>query len=219
MDRPPVRRLGLDVGFRAARNALGPPATPPRTPKKSGKAPASPTSRRQWAADRAASSPPLQTQQRPTQEERELRALDQRLCLHWGTPGVFVRDPEPDLVRPAARLEDAESPGAPRPGPYVIRAVEAFPAAGANILLDDYGPAPGPFLAQLAAGPSSPASPAAPFPEEGEDAVDDDEEDDAASRLASSIRAPSTSGTFFIVPIPNQPSPPDLSSTDSEDGP
>ena len=150
-----------------------------------------------------------------------MKALDERLRLHWGTPTVFVRNPEPDLVRPAARLEDEEHPEAPRQGPYVIRAIEAFPVAGANVLEDDLPVpvAPLPLLAQLQAPASSPSSPAAPFPASGDEEVDDDEEDDEASRLASSIRAPSTSGTLFIVPIPNQPSPPDLSSTDSEDGP
>ena len=153
--------------------------------------------------------------------------LDVRLRHRWGRPpgsSLNLVNPEPDLIRPAQRLEDAESPEAPRPGPYVIRAVEAFPAAGNIVLVDsdDDAPAaaPGPFMAQLAAPDSNPTSPAAPFPPSGESDVDNDEEDDAASRLATSIRAPSTLGSSMIIlPIPGQPSPPDLSSTDSEDGP
>ena len=230
VDRPPLRPngLGLVPFVWPAPPALGPPAssqpTPPRTPK-SGKGPASPASRRRWHAGRAASSPPLPGRRRPTPvEEAELRDLDARLrhrCGQSPNGPLFVRNPEPDLVRPAARLEDEEHPEAPRPGPYVVRAIEAFPVAGANVLEDDVAApvAPLPLLAQLQAPDSSPTSPAAPFPASGDEEVDDDEEDDAASRLASSIRAPSTSGTFYIVPIPNQPSPPDLSSTDSEDGP
>ena len=228
VDRPPVRPsgLGLDVGFLTAQNVLGPPVapppTPPRTPRKKGKSPASPATRRRWAERRAASTPPLPGRRRPSAvEEGELEALDDRLRRHWATPSIFVRNAEPDLVRPASRLEDVEHPEAPRQGPYVVRAIEAFPVAGANVLEDDVPApvAPLPLLAQIQGAADPPSSPAAPFPASGDEEVDDDEEDDEASRLASSIRAPSTSGTFFIVPIPNQPSPPDLSSTDSEDGP
>ena len=155
--------------------------------------------------------------------------LDARLRHRWGRPpgsSLNLVDPEPDLVRPAQRLEDEEFPDAPRPGPYVIRAIVGYPVEGNVVLEDEDGgaaapvAAPGPLLAQLAASVSNPASPAAPFPASGEDSVDDDEEDDEASRLATSIRAPSTSGSSMIItPVPNQPSPPDLSSTDSDGEP
>ena len=235
VDRPPVRPDGLglapglrptplDPGFPAA-----PPPTPPRTPTK-GKGRASASTRRRWEKFRAASQPPAPGRRRATPVERhELNALDADLRRRWGRePGSSLNlvDPEPDLLRPAKRLEDEDFPEAPRPGPYVVRAVEGFAVDAANVLEDseedDAAPAaaPLPFLAQLAAPDANPASPAAPFPSSGDDEVDDEEEDDAASRLASSIRAPSTSGSMMtILPIPNQPSPPDLSSTDSDGEP
>ena len=236
VDRPPVRPdgLGLAPGLRPTPLDPGPPAapppTPPRTPTK-GKGRASSSSRRRWEALRAASQPPAPGRRRATPVERaELAVLDVHLRQRWGRePGSSLNlvDPEPDLIRPAQRLEDEEFPDAPRPGPYVIRAVEGFAVDGAVVLEedveeDDAAPAaaPLPFLAQLAAPDANPASPAAPFPSSGDDEVDDEEEDDAASRLASSIRAPSTSGSrMIILPIPNQPSPPALSSPDSDGEP
>ena len=233
VDRPPVRPngLGLVPGLWPAplpsEPPAAPPPTPPRTPR-SGKGPASAASRRRWASSRAASQPPAPPGRRRATpiEEEELEELDVRLRHRWGrAPGSELNlvNPEPDLIRPAARLEDVEYPDAPRPGPYVVRAIEAFPVEGNAVLEDDIEApivAPGPFLAQLAAPDANPSSPAAPFPDSGDDEVDNDEEDGAASRLASSIRAPSTSGSSMIIlPIPNQPSPPDLSSTDSDGEP
>ena len=232
VDRPPLRPNGLGLipqvwpAPLASVPPAAPPPTPPRTPK-SGKGRASPASRRRWIVDRAASQPPAPGRRRATPvEEGELRDLDARLRHRWGRPpgsSLNLVDPEPDLIRPAQRLEDAEFPDAPRPGPYVIRAIEGFPVEGAAVLEDeDAEPAifQAPLLAQLAAPDPNPSSPAAPFPDSGDDDVDNDEEDDAASRLATSIRAPSTSGSrMIILPIPNQPSPPDLSSTDSDGEP
>ena len=167
-----------------------------------------------------------------TVEAAELAELDDRLRFDYGRPvgaPIFLRNPEPDLDRPASRLEDVERPEAPRRGPFVIRGIQGFPAAGAAILDDDDGgdaAAPWAPVIALSAAPLAyfgaadplPASPPAPFPGIGDPEEDDGAEDDAETRALSAVPAPRTSGSaMVIVPIPGQASPPALSSSDSED--
>ena len=162
----------------------GPSGSSETPPKKRGKGPASPASRRRWSADRAAAARPPSPPPSPFRPpwDVELEALDRTLRCRLGLPeGHPIAAPDPEGERATERLEDAAAATFAEEWTPVVVLVESF-AVGDNRDLD--------------ADPD-PDSPPPPFPAEGDPSSEEEVE---VASAASALHWVSPPGPLRIEP-------------------